>query len=98
MVRKITDNDRDDWFPKINDMGTIVWDRYESNINEPVYLAERTCIDTDQDGIPTNYDNCPSNCNTQQQDADVDGIGDVCDKDDGCFSCGSNEPSCETEC
>jgi hypothetical protein len=44
------------------------------------------------------------NCNTQQLDADGDGIGDVCDdpNDDGCGGegglCGGSEPDCEIEC
>jgi hypothetical protein len=56
-------------------------------------------IDIDLDGIPATIDNCPDNCNTQQTDADSDGIGDVCDDpgDDGCVRCGSGT-LCEVEC
>jgi hypothetical protein len=54
-------------------------------------------LDTDSDGIPDSSDNCPDNCNTQQLDADEDGIGDVCDPDDGCDGCGAG-PICEIEC
>ncbi|GAB4318534.1 MAG: hypothetical protein Kow0074_07790 [Candidatus Zixiibacteriota bacterium] len=35
--------------------------------------------DDDADGIPNSQDNCPTNPNTQQEDADGDGTGDVCD-------------------
>ncbi len=35
--------------------------------------------DTDFDGVPDNVDNCPAIPNTDQADADMDGLGDVCD-------------------
>ncbi len=41
-------------------------------------------------------DNCPDNCNTQQLDADADGLGDVCDPNPGCGGCGDD--FCEEEC
>jgi hypothetical protein len=44
-------------------------------------------LGSDTDGIPDSSDNCPLNCNTQQLDADGDGIGDVCDLEPGCGGC-----------
>ena len=40
------------------------------------------CVDNDQDndGVPDGSDNCPSAFNPDQADADLDGIGDVCDQ------------------
>jgi hypothetical protein len=35
--------------------------------------------DADNDGVPDANDNCPDNANANQQDRDLDGIGDVCD-------------------
>jgi hypothetical protein len=65
-------------------------------------ICEIVCdpgADTDNDGILDGEDNCINNCNTQQLDADDDGIGDVCDtEDDGCDGCGDNGPICEQEC
>jgi hypothetical protein len=57
-----------------------------------------TTPDTDSDGILDNVDNCPAICNSQQLDADGDGIGDVCDdpNNDGCGGCG--QPECEQRC
>jgi len=37
--------------------------------------------DTDEDGICDQVDNCPEDENTEQEDMDDDGIGDVCDPD-----------------
>lgn len=41
-------------------------------------------------------DNCIDHCNFDQLDADVDGIGDVCDDDPGCGK--GCEPKCEQGC
>jgi len=35
--------------------------------------------DTDGDGVPDDTDNCPNDANPNQEDADHDGLGDVCD-------------------
>jgi hypothetical protein len=52
--------------------------------------------DRDGDGVPDAIDNCPDNCNTMQLDADMDGIGDVCDKKPGCGK--GKKPACEQQC
>ncbi len=44
-------------------------------------------LDTDQDGIPDDTDNCPFVANASQTDTDLDGIGDACD---ACPDCPEN--------
>lgn len=51
--------------------------------------------DTDNDGVADPLDNCPSMANANQDDYDLDGIGDVCDPDadaDGVPSASDNCP------
>lgn len=44
-------------------------------------LVPQGPVDTDNDGVPDDGDNCPGTCNNDQSDADNDGKGDVCDMD-----------------
>jgi hypothetical protein len=55
-----------------------------------------TIPDTDSDGILDDVDNCPTVCNSQQLDANGNGIGDLCDPEPGCGGC--NQPQCEQAC
>jgi hypothetical protein len=43
--------------------------------------SDITQLDTDEDGIPNECDNCTFASNAQQYDADLDGIGNTCDCD-----------------
>jgi hypothetical protein len=54
-----------------------------SKFDAQITVSEGTCpTDTDGDGAPDTYDNCPQMANTDQADNDDDGKGDVCDDDD----------------
>lgn len=50
-------------------------------LNGGSYTLSFNRIDTDEDGIIDMFDNCPDAANSDQADADFDGIGDVCDDD-----------------
>jgi hypothetical protein len=66
-----------------------------NGFNGTAFIGNNGTMDNDNDGIVDSEDNCINNCNTQQLDADGDGIGDVCDPDTGCDGCSS---ICEIEC
>ena len=81
----------------VNNAGLKTGTNYVWPVRGPVSTTTTSVPpDTDSDGYPDNIDNCPSNCNMQQLDADGDGIGDVCDSTPGCG--GSEQPACEVEC
>ena len=52
-------------------------------------------LDTDNDGVSDNFDNCPSIPNTDQSDSNGDGLGDLCDlySNDN-FSLKKSNPTC----
>ncbi|MBN2107563.1 MAG: thrombospondin type 3 repeat-containing protein [Deltaproteobacteria bacterium] len=52
--------------------------------------------DADNDFFRDDIDNCPTDCNVYQLDADGDGSGDVCDPAPGCG--GGDQPACEPGC
>lgn len=67
---------------------------------EAIYALDNPDLaDTDLDGIPDAWDNCPLNANMVQADFDSDGIGDVCDTctdgdQDGVGDMGFTNTSC----
>jgi len=57
----------------LNSDNDTVW------IDDVLLTGLAIIVDTDQDGIPDDSDNCPLVANQDQLDADADGVGDACD-------------------
>ena len=74
----------------------LIAEDIDGNRSEVIRQVRIDTTDTDRDGMPDAADNCPDICNTRQLDADGDDIGDACDTEPGCVSCGLD--SCEQEC
>ena len=51
-------------------------------------------IDTDEDTVPDDADNCPAVANVDQTDTDGDGLGDLCDTDDDADGVPDSSDSC----
>jgi len=64
----------------------VTWDGgMPSNLQSSLLRKQLTILpppDTDGDGVPNATDNCPNDFNPNQEDNDIDGLGDVCDPDD----------------
>ncbi|MEA3432572.1 MAG: peptidoglycan DD-metalloendopeptidase family protein, partial [candidate division WOR-3 bacterium] len=59
---------------------------HKIGLEEAVYILQKIAglrMDSDNDGIPDELDNCPNTYNPDQADSDGDGFGDACDEPTG---------------
>lgn len=72
----VTDNVYDEESASYSVVGTVTDDDGDQS-DYTIYFT--VSIDSDGDGVPDEYDNCPDDYNPDQLDSDNDGFGDVCD-------------------
>jgi len=63
-------------------LGAVSFDRSVDVGTDSVLLDLTAADDSDGDGVADVDDNCPNDANAGQEDADADGLGNVCDPDD----------------
>jgi len=69
-----------------NDLKTGTYNSYWENVHltftddQTTLLPDSSTFDSDSDGICNDSDNCPDVSNSDQEDIDEDGAGDVCDE------------------
>jgi len=78
----------------LSDVIASSWDYYAAQIEDVGFLLYYTlfgdpalrlplgAVDTDEDGVADNEDNCPDDYDPGQENFDLDCLGDVCDPDD----------------
>ncbi len=65
-------------FNALNAAGYI-WNDGRNGIDQDIFFENTFYIDSDADGIPDIFDNCPFVYNPMQADGDGDMVGDLCD-------------------
>jgi len=60
---------------------SIIWvaGQYHDSVTWSTWIGTFSVSDADVDGVEDSVDNCPDDANPNQEDADNDDIGDVCD-------------------
>ncbi len=64
--------------PHANPAGLL----YRLDVTHNACVPPPPSVDSDEDGVNDDIDNCPATPNADQKDTDGDGVGDVCDVDD----------------
>ncbi len=59
--------------------GAVIEYYYDEVGNREQKVISKTLVDSDQDGVTDDEDNCPDTNNTDQSDVDNDDVGDACD-------------------
>src|SRR5439155_7638025 len=67
--------------PEFVGYGTSCSDGIGNNGDGTVDSADPNCVDSDGDGLPNRYDNCPTVANFGWSDVNGNGVGDLCDPD-----------------
>jgi|GEM_PF-4495908 hypothetical protein len=63
----------------IRDSGAPTGDRKIDTTKRTVIVQDITIVDTDEDGVDDEIDNCPLVSNSDQADTDENGVGDACE-------------------
>ncbi len=87
------------WKTQIGDAGEyfitfVAKDEHGANSSKQVKITilEESCLDTDEDSVCDDVDNCPLTANIDQLDSDNDGIGDACEL---CLNDVDNDDICD---
>jgi hypothetical protein len=83
--------------PAVSPDGRSVYVGMNNDLGLAVFDRDAPALDGDGDGVPDDADNCPSNPNPDQANADGDSDGDACDADDDNDGVADGDDGCPTQ-